>query len=313
MSFDVEDEFIWDFWTVYDPDTAVHHLFFLYAPRTVGHPDNRHRNARVGHAVSADLTTWERLSDPLTERMAFDDLAQWTGCALRGPDAWWLFTTGLSRVDDGRVQRIGAATSRDLATFERTDLVLEADHRWYEPTHPGWPEEAWRDPFVVRGDDGLWHVYLTARDASGDSGSGVVGHAVSTDLVTWEVRPPLSDPTGRFEWLEVIQVVQVDGRWVLLFSCMSHEMPGAALGSGGVWSVPVERPGARVDVHAAVRVTDEGLYVGRVIEHDGSAWFMAFRNSSPDRGFIGGLTDPVPVVWRADGRGVALAPEDRRP
>ncbi len=126
------------------------------------------------------------------------------------------------------------------------------------------------------------------------------------DLRAWEVRPPLSEPTGVFEWLEVIQVVQVEGRWVLLFSCLSAQMPGAPAGSGGVWSVPVDGPGAPVEVGSAVRLTDERFYVGKVVHHHGAPYFMAFRNQGPDGIFAGGLIDPVPVTWRPDGRGLAV-------
>jgi beta-fructofuranosidase len=252
--------------------------------------------------------TWTRVPDPLPDPSAFDDLASWTGCTVRGEDGWWLFTTGLSRSDEGRVQRIGAATSADLTTWVRTGLVLEADPGHYQPSSESWVEEAWRDPWVVRGVDGRWHMYVTARHAGGAPGCGVVGHAVSEDLRGWEVQPPLSSPSGIFEWLEVISVVRVEGRWVLLFSCLSSEMPGAPSGAGGVWSVPVQGPGSPVNVSAAVRVTDESLYVGKVVHHGGAAYFMAFRNRGPDSGFVGGITDPVPVTWRPDGRGLVLAP-----
>ncbi len=131
------------------------------------------------------------------------------------------------------------------------------------------------------------------------------------DLLDWEVGPPLSDATGFFDQLETIQVVQVEGRWVLLFSCLSTEMPGAAAGSGGVWSVPVDGPGAPVDVASAVRVTDERLYVGKVVHDLGTAYFMAFRNQGPDGRFVGGVTDPIPVTWRPDGRGLRLDVPDR--
>ena len=209
---------------------------------------------------------------------------------MHGRDAWWLFTTGITNADDGAVQRIGSASSSDLETWTRTGLELEGG-------------EAWRDPWVVRDEGGLWHMYITARDA--DTGSGVVGHAISVDLLDWEVGPPLSDATGFFDQLETIQVVQVEGRWVLLFSCLSTEMPGAAPGSGGVWSVPVDGPGAPVDVASAVRVTDESLYVGKVVHDLGTAYFMAFRNQGPAGHFVGGVTDPIPVTWRPDGRGLA--------
>jgi beta-fructofuranosidase len=314
VSFAVDGQFVWDFWTAYDEASGLHHLFHLHAPMSLGDPELRHRSARVGHATSADLRSWERLRDPLPAPAvpSFDDLASWTGCTVRGDGEWWMFTTGLSGADDGLVQRIGSARSEDLMTWTRTGLVLGADPRHYQPSTPEWPEEAWRDPWVLRGDDGRWHMYVTARDVAGGPGCGVVGHAVSEDLVAWQVQPPLSAPTGRFEWLEVIQVVQVEGRWVLLFSCLAEQMPGAAAGAGGIWSLPVTGPGARVDVTAAVRLTDESLYVGKVVHHQGVAHLMAFRNEV-DGAFVGGLIDPVPVTWRDDGRGLTLASEDATP
>jgi beta-fructofuranosidase len=301
VSFDLADAYVWDFWTVYGERSRRHHLFFLHAPRSLGDPELRHRNARVGHAVSDDLVYWERFDDPLPAPAAFDDLAQWTGCVVRGPAAWWLFTTGVSTSDDGGIQRIGSATAPDLVEWKRTGLVLEADPRWYQVDPV---RMAWRDPWVVRDDEGLWHLYVSARDASGASGCGVVGHATSHDLLRWQVQPPLSTPTGFFECLEVIQVVQVEGRWVLLFSCLSPEMPGAAAGSGGVWSVPVDGPGAPVDVASAVRVTDERLYVGKVVHDLGTPYLLAFRNVDARGDFVGGVIDPVPVTWRPDGRGL---------
>jgi beta-fructofuranosidase len=285
-------------------------LFFLHAPTSLGDPELRHRGARIGHATSGDLTQWRRIADPLPEPASFDDLAQWTGCTVQGPGAWWLFTTGLARSEDGRVQRIGSATSTDLIDWRRTRLVMRADPAWYQLTSPDWIEEAWRDPWVVRDERGLWHMYITARAAGGARGCGVVGHAVSDDLLAWDVQPPLSDPTGIFEWLEVIQVLEVEGRWVLLFSCLSGQMPGAPAGAGGVWSVPVDGPGAPVDVGAAVRLTDERLYVGKVVHHQGAPYFMAFRNQGLDGYFTGGLIDPVPVTWRPDGRGLAVGVPD---
>lgn len=313
MTFAVDGQFVWDFWTAHDDARGLHHLFHLYAPMSLGDPELRHHSARIGHAVSEDLRSWTRLPDPLPESSVFDDLASWTGCTVRGEGAWWMFTTGLSRADGGRVQRIGAATSPDLTAWTRTGLVLEADPACYQPSSEAWLEEAWRDPWVLRGGDGRWHMYVTARDAGGAPGCGVVGHAVSHDLASWEVRPPLSSPTGIFEWLEVMSVVQVEGRWVLVFSCLSTEMPGAPAGSGGVWSIPVDGPGSPADVSAAVRLTDESLYVGKVVHHRGAEYLMAFRNRGPDAAFVGGITDPVPVTWRRDGRGLVLAPGPAEP
>jgi beta-fructofuranosidase len=295
--FDLAESWVWDFWLAVDgPDI---HLFFLHAPSSLGDPDLRHRSARIGHAVSRDLVAWERLPDPLPEgRAGFDDLAQWTGCVvLDDAGGWRMFTTGLARSDDGRVQRIGSARSDDLVTWRRDDLLLEADPALYE-VDPALLVH-WRDPWVVHGAGG-WHLYATAR--TGGPGSGVVGHAVSSDLESWTVLPALSAPTGRFDWLEVISLVEVEGRWVALFNCLSGEMPGAEPGGGGIWTVPVTGPGEPVDVGSATRLTGEASYVGKVVDAPDGRWrLISFRH---DEGL--GIQDPRAVRWRADGRGLEL-------
>ena len=65
-----------------------------------------------------------------------------------------------------------------------------------------------------------WHMLITARANEGDvDNRGVIGHAVSRDLETWDVRPPLSRPGAGFGHREVLQTAVMDDRTVLLFSC----------------------------------------------------------------------------------------------
>jgi beta-fructofuranosidase len=306
---DAADDWIWDFWVA--RDEADHHLFFLTAPRSLGDPELRHRHARVGHAVSTDLVTWVRRPDALLPQPspAYDDVATWTGSVVADPAGGWrMFTSGVSG-QGGMVQRIGASTSADLDSWSRTGWVSEADPRWYLLEDQR-GETHWRDPFVIADGDGVWHMYLTAKAAPSSwpeaRGNGVIGHATSTDLLSWEVQPPLSTPDGRFDQQEVVSLVEVDGRWALIFSCLSGEMPDSRPGDGGVWSVPVDGPGAPVDVGAAVRLTGEDLYVGRVVHGPDGPVFLAFRNADATGMFVGGIIDPRPVGWRADGRGLVL-------
>lgn len=310
--FDLKHHWVWDFWVVDDParPLATYHLFFLKAPRSLWDPDLRHRNASVGHALSEDLTRWTQVEDALEPQpvSAFDDLATWTGSLVRDESGTWhLFTSGVSRAEDGAVQRIGRSTSRDLHRWTRSvDPLPEADERWYRRRPGEGPDEHWRDPWVVRDAQGLWHMYLTAQ-SPGESGHGVIGHATSTDLRSWEVGPPLSRPTGRFDQLEVISLTQVQGRWVLMFSCLGSEMPGADPGGGGVWTVAVDGPGAPVDVATAVRLTTEDLYVGRLVPlRDGEVRFLAFENRAEDGQFAGGIIDPLEVAWNRNRTGLEL-------
>lgn len=312
--FDLADSWVWDFWLADDGDR--YHLFFLYASRALHDPDARHYRASIGHAVSHDLVSWTRVADALVrgDAPAFDELATWTGSVVRDDDGtWYMFYTGSRLELDGKnVQRVGYATSSDLTTWTKAagNPVTEADPRWYERLDASeWPDEAWRDPWVYRDPSGDgWHMLVTARARHGESRTrGVVGHAVSEDLRTWEVRPPLSVPTPEgFGQLEVTQVEEIDGRPVLIFSCLAgeasdsrrHASPGAA-----IWAAPADSLTGPFRIDDAYPLADDDLYVGKLVRRrDDGAWLMlAFRHRGADGAFIGGITDPMPVHWR-DGR-----------
>lgn len=292
---------IWDFWLA-DTGTA-YHLFFLKAPRG-GDPDLRHWNTSVGHAVSTDLVLWRVLADALTPSTepAFDDLATWTGSVVSDDDGLWhLFYTGLSRADAGQVQRIGVATSTDLISWTKRGpkALTTSDGRWYEQRSDSGREEFWRDPWVMRdrGGDG-WHMLVTAVANHGPAGDrGVIGHARSADLISWEVQPPLSQPGSGFSQLEVPQVVLVEGKPLLLFSCLGPELSPArhAAGErGGVWVVRPESALGPYEVATATRLTDETLYVGKLVQRRDSQWvLLTFINQDADGAFVGSLSDPL--------------------
>lgn len=309
--FDLPEAWVWDFWSADDGER--YHLFFLYASRALHNPDLRHFRASIGHAVSSDLVSWERVADALvhSDAPAFDEVATWTGSVVRGADGtWFLYYTGIRIEGDGRyVQRVGYATSNDLLTWTRSpdNPVVEADGRWYEKLEDeSWVDEAWRDPWLFR-DGEQWHMLVTARAREGETLTrGVVGHAVSADLRSWEVRPPLSDPVANgFGQLEVMQVEDIDGRAVLIFSCLPLETSPprrAADPRGAVWAVPAESVLGPFHMQDAYLLAHEDLYVGRLIRRreDGSWHLMAFRNVGADGEFVGGITDPMPVRWEAD-------------
>ncbi len=315
--FDLIDDWVWDSWLA--DDGELFHLFFLCAPRALGDPLLRHVNARVGHAVSRDLRSWEQVADAVApSAVGYDDRSVWTGCVVRDGGQWRMIRTGISVADPGPVQQIGSDLSLDLLTWSR-DLSpawpIRADPRWYEQSAT---EEHWRDPWVVQDADGVWHMYITARVPLTDEdpstgkgalsgGRGVVGYATSHDLLTWEIHPPLSVP-DRFEQLEVIQVVELDGRWVLIFSCLGPEMSPSQPGQGGVWSVPIDGPGSPVDISRAIRLSDESVYVGKAIQDRQGAWqFLAFINEGADGEFLGGIIDPVGICWNDSATGLVLS------
>ncbi len=320
------DTWTWDFWIADTGDE--YHIYFLKASKVyhspdgrrdlVRNPDGRHTRTTIGHAVSRDLFDWAVCEDVMapSDDEAFDDLATWTGSVVKGPDnLWYMFYTGISYREGGLVQRIGLATSDDLYKWEkRKDFQpLAADALIYEKLGEStWSNETWRDPWVFPDPDGSgWHMFITARAKTGvDDDRGVVGHAFSLDLLNWEIRPPLSETGSGFADLEVTQVNIVDGKPVLLFSCLAREFSAVRRsavvgggGKGGVWAVPCDSILGPFDIYNAQLITDDKLYAGRLIQNRESKWlFMAFANDDENGNFVGHLADPMSVSWQTDGK-----------
>ncbi|GAA3005883.1 family 43 glycosylhydrolase [Streptosporangium longisporum] len=310
MTLRLPDHWVWDIWLA--DDGEQYHLFFLRASRALHDPGRRHHRASIGHAVSRDLRAWELLPDALVaaDHDDWDDLATWTGSVVRGPQKWMMYYTGVSRGEKGLIQRIGLATSDDLVTWHRhpANPVAEADARWYEKLDlTSWFDEAWRDPWVFAdpGGDG-WHMLVTARAATGPAdGRGVIGHLRSHDMVSWEARPPLTEPSG-FGHLEVPQVEIVDGRAVLVFSCMPGELGAERTErAGGVWTAPGASLLGPYDIRDQARlVQDRSLYSGRLIRDRDERWqLLGFVNHGDDGSFVGEVCDPIPVTY-IPGRGL---------
>lgn len=324
--FTLRDSWVWDFWFADDGET--YHLFFLYASKALHDPEDRHYRASIGHAVSTDMRSWDRIEDALVRGTSgdFDDLATWTGSVVRDPESglWHMFYTGSQLAADGKnIQRIGSATSHDLITWHKTpdNPLLEADATWYEKLGAlEWHDEAFRDPWVFPDPSGTgWHMLITSRTNHGDPLSrGVVGHATSPDLQKWSLQPPLSTPAAHgFGQLEVLQVETIDGRPVLLFSCLEDHLSAArgslTRGGGGIWAVPAESVLGPFDVEQAYQLTNASYYVGRLLQsRETGKWSLfAFHHTDASGRFQGGITDPMPVAW--DGPALTLVVDSATP
>ncbi|MGQ4383754.1 glycosyl hydrolase family 32 [Streptomyces sp. SAS_270] len=304
--FAATDRWVWDFWLAHHD--GVHHMFYLQAPKSLGDPELRHPNATIGHATSKDLVSWDDHGTVLTPGGpgTLDATATWTGSVVRGDDGLWrMFYTGSVWGEGGNTQTIALATSTDLFTWhKRDDFALAADARWYERRHTSsWPEEAWRDPWVYFGPDKRWHMLITARSHTGPvEERGVIGHAVSDDLDTWEVLPPMTAPGHGFGHLEVPQLVTVDGRSVLLFSTARETITDTRAEQGGrtgVWWAPVTD--GLIDLGHAAPVTTEELYSGRMAHDEhGRSVLLAFATGMGAGRFEGKVVDPMRVSWHVD-------------
>ncbi|OYX59430.1 MAG: glycosyl hydrolase family 32 [Micrococcales bacterium 32-70-13] len=324
MPFSLHDHWVWDFWFADDGDQF--HLFYLHAPRSLGDPHLRHRNARIGHAVSTDLREWTDLGVCLEPSGgdAADAHATWTGSVVRDADGTWhmLYTGSRFLRPDAHanIETVIAATSTDLHTWVRhPERSLSADPARYETLgHSVWPEEAWRDPWVMPDPAGGWWMLVTARalDGADELDRGVVGVATSPDLVSWTAVEPLTRPGAGFRHLEVPQLIDIDGHRVLLFSCDTPALAGGreARGErGGIWAVEAEGatgPGAVIDAAPARLVHDDALYAARAVRDREGRWqLFAFRNLDEHGVFGGGIVGPMTLAWSTELGGLALAVE----
>ena len=319
MALHIPDKWVWDFWFAQDgPDT---HIFYLQADRALGDEALRHWNVSIGHAVSQDLRNWTRLPDALApvgpdHPDAWDSYTTWTGSVIAHAGLWYLFYTGSRRSENGLIQRIGLATSTDLIHWERhpDNPLIEADPRWYELLdRSAWHDQAWRDPFVFQHPHtGAFHAFITGRVKDGPPDArGVIAHARSQDLLRWEVLPPVTAP-GEFGHMEVPQLLHIEGRWYLLFSCPAKEYAQARLARPGVlpqtgthYLVSDDPLGPFEYLTDTFFVGDEPgtQYSGKLVQDAAGAWqFMAFANFTAAGDFVGDLLDPQPVTVAPDGR-----------
>lgn len=310
------DKWIWDFWLA--KDGSDYHLFFLQAPRAIGDPQLRHWNVSIGHAVSQNLRTWEILPDALHPSNAsgtWDNYTTWTGCVIQHTGLWYLFYTGCCREEDGLIQRVGLATSRDLIHWHKhpDNPLLEPDPRWYELLDlSAWHDQAWRDPWVFQlpGSESF-HAFLTARTNCGPSdGRGVIAHAQSDDLIHWVVLPPVSD-SGEYGQLEVPQLVKIDERYYLLFSVTREDfLKERSENTGkphltGTYYLSADQPlGPYHSATAEPLSADEtaSTYAGKLVRYSKGRWlFLYTRMLTPQGNFLGEIGDPLEVVVNESG------------
>ncbi len=302
------DDWVWDSWIADDGER--YHLFFLKAPRALELPARRHTRATIGHATSTDLAHWAVEADALgPDAAGWDDLALWTGSVARGDDGVWrMYYTGLSTTPGHGVrdQRIGMAESADLFSWRRAaerPLVAPDPRRYRTLAEDPAASETWRDPFVFRdGGDG-WHMLITARAPDAPRlRDGVLAHARSADMVSWELRPPLTEPAG-FGQIEVPQVRVLDGQPLLVFSCHPEEQSPeqiARFGPFTMWYVLGASTTGPWDIAGARPFEgDAALFAAPLVQRRDGTWaFVGFHNREPEGIVTFELLDPIAVELR---------------
>lgn len=304
-----DDRYVWDHW-IFD-DGEKFHMFYLQATRHTDNASERHLNASIGHATSEDLKHWVEVGTALTNSSqgAWDDVATWTGSVVQNPSTrqYFLFYTGVHRSGEGLVQSIGLATSRDLVDWTKIgdSPVAKVNPDFYACQENGSHDTDFRDPWVFFDKrDSKWHMLITATSSTDSrvTSRGVVGHAISEDLLNWKVLPPLTGSSG-FGQTEVLQVIEENGKFIGIFCCGSDYIKDKPERfTTGTYSVPIDSPTgpfhfARADIFNA-----PNIYAGRLIrDREGQLNLIGFLTASRDSQAPCEISDPIPVRITSNG------------
>ncbi|NER95458.1 MAG: hypothetical protein F6J86_16735 [Symploca sp. SIO1B1] len=239
----------------------VYHIYHLQAPRfqqdgSPYHPEARHNMASVGHITATDLfdqSTWESLGTCFAPDTGNEDspynLAIWTGSMMpiEHPHlqkslgaSYVMAITGRTTKDEGLVQRLFFLISEDAYNWKillnSKEQICQLDLGLINHPAYDWAREFWdnkehlvlhcRDPKIMShpNQEGAYLILFTSYRAEAETReftNGCVGVATSTDLINWEVQPPLRTPKilGK---MELPQLVKSRDDWYLLVSCENN-------------------------------------------------------------------------------------------
>ena len=191
----------------------------------------------VGHAVTDDLLHFRKCDDilkPLPEQTHPDDcLGKYTGCAWYDEKSKkaYVYYTMRSRNNS---EKIGVAVSDDMITFKeyKGNPVLEIDKSIFVEKSAVNGHTDCRDFIVVYDDKTkLYYGYFAAMANVGGRMKGVIGAAVSDDLLNWRDQSIVYTP--KFGGvIEVPDVFFMDGKWYLTV------LTGTGYGAKGAVSDP---------------------------------------------------------------------------
>jgi len=318
MNYHPKNMYHWDFWMI-GKDGEVH-SFNLYRMRP-GAIHDPYGLDWLGHAVSDDLITWRQEPNVIPPGPAgsLDDMKHWTGHIIEKDDIYYLYYTGRSSREGGKVQRTMLATSPDLYNWSKCEgnPVMRADHRWYTAEQVADRDYTigWRDPRVVLDETSGWYYAFLAADLRDVpyAERGCVARARSRDLLHWDILPPAFAPR-KYATIEVPDVFFLDGRWYLTL------LTGTAYSNArGTFSDPHINMGTIYAVSDSLdgqfRELDDNVLIGakwwegtscRTIEFKGKRYLFYFqceREGRSDSGSFnwGTLTTPKELVTTAEG------------
>lgn len=204
-------------WEIGDIDVVVHegtfHLFHLIIPN----------HDYIAHAVSKDGINWTRVKNAMFvgEPGEWDDDMLWTMNVQRSQSGFTMYYTGLTRRDNGRIQRIGMAKSSDLYNWKKVDEapypIASAGPHYESPQDNPRTWVSFRDPFFFRHGEDEYLTMCARTNQGAVHRRGCAGIAHKTNGGDWELLPPLHWPRV-YDDVECPCVFSIGDLWFLVGS-----------------------------------------------------------------------------------------------
>lgn len=233
-----------------------------------------------GHARSRDMMRWETLPIAMAPALEKGEIHCYSGSCCVGYDGVpRVYYTSVGRTEDHRDSRDGAEQWMAFLDEDRLTLTQTDAYALLDPAiHGGMHIRAWRDPHVIRWQDG----YLMALGGMQD-GRGCITAYTSADGLHWTYRGPIlqSDKQDDVSW-ECPNIFALGDKFGVLYSPFAEVQ--YAIGTlNDDFSLSVEHtgvidPAGRQGFYAPQTFVDEQgrqILLGWMPECDGKAAAMA--------------------------------------
>lgn len=256
----------------YDPVAQDFKIMYLqdYRPNATGtyHP--------IWCVATRNAADYEPMGELIScGGLAEADAAIGTGSTVYDGSLYYTFYTGnkYQPKSDENGQVVMFATSPDFRTWtkDRT-FILKGDEY-------GYSKNDFRDPFVFKGDDGLWHMLVSTKQGT----KGVLAEFTSADLRTWQHEGVfMTMMWDRF--YECPDVFKMGDWWYLVYSEIHaavrrvqyfkgrtlDELKACTLNDAGVWP----------DGHEGM-LDSRGLYAGKTASNGTDRYLWGWCPTRP--------------------------------
>lgn len=229
MALIIKNQYVWDFWYLFDKKTNLFKVFFLYADMKFVPEDKHHFYAKVGSSKTLD---WVDFFDTKLEVLKaspdrWADTSIWTGDAISYKKGFSIFYTSRnSKAKDPMSQSIGIAYKTLEKSLEILPTKIEASSDFYLTESDPLEKtiQCWRDPYLFEINDRIYMLIAAKRKNYPLNKRGCValmGSVDQNDLTQWRHLGPII--STKYSEVELPQIYRTtDGKLRLFFNAQDE-------------------------------------------------------------------------------------------